>query len=631
MLRHLLRLPTSPDAAPSVYERIRPGDELRAAMRKCRMALVGVAVFGALCNVLMLNGAIFMLEIYDRVLPSRSAATLVTLSVIALVLFVAQGLLDFTRSRLLTRIGASFDEAVSGRMFEALVRMPPGSETRDAKIRPMRDLDSIRSFLSSTGPNALFDLPWLPFYIVIIYLFHPLLGVVAALGAIVLVGLTVSTEYLTQSPVRSATAEGGIRARLADAARRNAESLRAMGMTARLSQRYSAISDMYVGRQMKISDVTGGIGSMSKMLRMVLQSAMLGLGAWLVIQNEASAGIIIAGSILVGRALAPVDLAIANWKNFVTARQSWARLSTLLAHFPPEQPRLTLPAPQQSLVVERLAVTEPSGTRIIIRDIAFELQAGSALGIIGPSAAGKSTLARAMVGAWPAANGRVRLDGAELDQWPPEELGAHIGYLPQDVELFAGTVAENIARLASEPDAEAVIAAANAAGAHDMIINLRDGYQTQIGEAGAILSSGQRQRIALARALYGNPFLVVLDEPNSNLDSDGNNALISSVLKVRERGGIVAVISHQPSILAALDFVLIIREGRAVAFGPRDEIMEKLDAPSIAAPDQPRDLRQPEQMTVKQRFSALQEAFSRPQLTVGMPKLLKKTGGETPR
>ncbi|MEJ2117644.1 MAG: type I secretion system permease/ATPase [Alphaproteobacteria bacterium] len=567
--------------ASSVANEIKPGGELRVAMRKCRAAFAGVAVFGALCNVLMLNGAVFMLEIYDRVLPSRSAATLVTLSVIALVLFVAQGLLDFIRSRILTRIGASFDEAVGARMFEALVKMPPGSEARDAKIQPMRDLDAIRSFLSSAGPNALFDMPWLPFYIVIIYLFHPLLGIVAALGAIVLVGLTVCTEYFTQKPVRAATAEGASRARLADVARRNAESLRAMGMTARLRQRYSVLSDKYVARQMRVSDVAGGIGSMSKMLRMILQSAMLGLGAWLVLQGEASAGIIIAGSILVGRALAPVDLAIANWKNFVTARQSWARLSTLLAHFPPEPQRLALASPQQSLVVERLAVTEPSGTRIIIRDIAFELQAGSALGIIGPSAAGKSTLARAMVGAWPAANGRVRLDGAELDQWSPEELGQHIGYLPQDVELFAGTVAENIARLAPEPDAEAVIAAANAAG------------------------------------------------PNSNLDSEGNNALISSVLKVRKRGGIVAVISHQPSILAALDFVLVMREGRAVAFGPRDEIMERLEAPSIAAPDQASDLRQPQQMTVKQRFAALQEAFSRPQLTVSMPKLLKKSGGGT--
>lgn len=547
-------------------------------MRNCRAAFAGVAVFSALSNVLMLTGAIFMLEVYDRVLPSRSVATLAALSALALVLFAAQGALDFIRSRILTRVGAAFDEAVSARMFDALVRMPPAREPREAKIQPVRDLDAIRGFLSSAGPNALFDLPWLPFYVVIIFLFHPLLGLAAMIGAAVLVALTVCTEYFTQGPVRAVTADGGARAGLADAARRNSEVLRAMGMTGRLGECYAAVSDRYVGGQMKVSDVAGGIGSISKMLRMILQSAMLGLGAWLVIIDEASAGIIIAGSILVGRALAPVDLAIANWKTFVTARQSWARLSKLLAHFPAEPQRLSLPAPCRCIAIERLAVTEPGGTRIIIRDISFTLGAGAGLGVIGPSAAGKSTLARAIVGAWPAASGRVRLDGADLGQWPPEDLGRHIGYLPQDVELFSGTVAENIARLDPSPDAGAVIAAANAAGVHEMIVNLRDGYQTQIGEGGAVLSSGQRQRIALARALYGDPFLVVLDEPNSNLDADGDRALMRSVSSVRERGGVVIVISHRRSILNAVDHILFLQDGRAVAFGPRDQVMAKLDA-----------------------------------------------------
>jgi PrtD family type I secretion system ABC transporter len=548
----------------------------------CRSAFAGVAVFSALSNMLMLTGALFMLEVYDRVLPSRSTPTLVALAVLALMLFAAQGLLDTARSRILVRIGASLDEAINGRVFNVLVRMPQGAAPGDG-LQPMRDLDSIRAFLSSTGPNALLDMPWLPFYLAIIFMFHWLLGIVALIGTIVLVSLTACTEYLTRGAVKTATAEGNVRAGLAEAGRRNAEVLQAMGLASRFGARYTAVSNSLVDKQMTASDVGGGIGAVSKTLRMILQSAMLGLGAWLVIRNQASGGIIIAGSILVGRALAPVDLAIANWKHFVAARQSWARLSTLLSLFPEEERRLTLPAPHESLAVEHLTVTEPAGSRIIIRDISFELPAGSGLGIIGPTASGKSTLARAVVGAWRTASGRVRLDGAGLDQWPREELGRHIGYLPQDVELFDGTVAENIARLEPAPDAEKVIAAARAAGVHDMIVNLRDGYQTQIGDGGAVLSAGQRQRIALARALYGDPFLVVLDEPNSNLDADGDRALIEAVQGVRARGGVAVVISHRPSALEALTRVLIMQEGRVAALGPRDEILARLQPAQAAA------------------------------------------------
>ncbi len=541
-----------------------------------------MAVFSALSNVLMLTGAMFMLEVYDRVLPSRSTPTLVALAVLALMLFAAQGLLDVARSRILTRVGASLDEALGGRVFEVLLRIPSGGASGDG-LQPMRDLDTVRTFLSGTGPNALLDMPWLPFYLAIIFMFHWLLGVAALIGTIVLVGLTVCTEYLTRRPVKAATAEGSIRAGLAEAGRRNAEVLHAMGLAPRYSGRYAAVSNSLVDKQMAASDVAGGIGAISKMLRMILQAAMLGLGAWLVIVGQASAGIIIAGSILVGRALAPVDLAIANWKHLVAARQSWARLSNLLSLFPEQGTRLALPEPHQSLAVEHLTVTEPAGPRIIIRDISFELPAGSGLGIIGPTAAGKSTLARAIVGAWRAASGRVRIDGAGLDQWPREDLGRQIGYLPQDVELFEGTVAENIARLEPSPDAEKVIAAAHAAGVHDMIVNLRDGYQTQIGESGAVLSAGQRQRVALARALYGDPFLVVLDEPNSNLDADGDRALVEAVRGVRGRGGIVVVISHRPSALEGLTHVLVMQEGRVAALGPRDEILARLQSAPVAA------------------------------------------------
>jgi ATP-binding cassette subfamily C protein len=521
----------------------------------------------------MLTGAIFMLEIYDRVLPSRSVPTLVAIAAIALVLFAAQCFFDVVRSRILVRVAALLDERVNPRVFDAIVKYPPGGDQGDDGLEPMRDLDAVRSFLSSAGPIALFDLPWLPFYLVIIFTFHPLLGGTALAGATALAVLAVWMEDLSRDRVMAATVRANVRTGLADAAKRNSEVLRSMGMAWRWRQRYLESSSDYLGKQMQVSDIVGGIGSLSKTMRIMLQSAMLGVGAWLVIHDEASAGIIIAGSILVGRALAPVDLAIANWKNFVSARQSWRRLSRLLSGVPLEQRRLALPPPRETLKVERLTITEPGGPRLLVRNVSFEIPCGSGLGIIGPSASGKSTLARALAGVWPAAVGRVRIDGAELSQWPAEDLGVHIGYLPQEIELFRGTVAENIARLDPKPNSEAVIAAAQMAGVHQMIVNLRDGYETQILNGGAMLSAGQRQRIALARALYGDPFLVVLDEPNSNLDTEGDRALMDAVRKVHERGGIVVMISHRPSALATLDFVLVMNEGNPLAFGPRKQIM----------------------------------------------------------
>ena len=384
--------------------------------------------------------------------------------------------------------------------------------------------------------------------------------------------------------MKRVTAEGSARSAMAESGRRNAEVLAAMGMEVRLAERYSSLSGSFVDGQTRISDVAGGLGTISKTLRMVLQSAMLGVGAWLVIDNQASGGIIIASSILVGRALAPIDLAIAQWKGFVAARQGWKRLSELLAQLPSDGDRLTLPKPEKTVKVESLAVMEPASRRLLIRDVQFELRSGSGMAIIGPSGSGKSTLARALVGAWLPASGRVRLDGASLDQWSAGQLGLHIGYLPQDVELLSGTVAENISRLEGNSDSEAVIAAARAAGVHDMILNFRDGYQTQIGESGAVLSAGQRQRLALGRALYRDPFFVVLDEPNSNLDQEGDKALMKAILDVRKRGGIVIVVSHRPSALEVLDHVLLMTDGTPKAFGPRDDVLAKHFPNLISSP-----------------------------------------------
>jgi PrtD family type I secretion system ABC transporter len=358
-----------------------------------------------------------------------------------------------------------------------------------------------------------------------------------------------------------------------------------MGMSSRLGARWQEVNREYMARQLAVSDVGGGFGALAKVLRLMLQSAMLGIGAYLVIHQQAIAGIIIAGSIISARALAPVDLAIAHWKGFVAARQSWQRLTKLLELLPAQDPPMALPSPKRMLTVQGVAIVPPGGQRALVQEVSFAIEAGHGLGIIGPSGSGKSTLARSLVGAWRPAAGRVRLDGADLQQWAPDKLGLHIGYLPQDIELFAGTVAENIARFEPDADPEAVIAAARAAGVHDLIVTLREGYETQIGEHGTALSAGQRQRIALARALYRDPFLVVLDEPNSNLDAEGETALTQAILGVRKRKGIVIVVAHRPSALAGVDYVLAMSQGRAQAFGPKDEILAKVltKAPAAAA------------------------------------------------
>ncbi len=527
-------------------------------------------------NLLYLSGSFFMLEVYDRVLPSRSVPTLVGLAALIALLYSFQGILDFVRGRILVRVGASLDESLNTRVYQALVDLPLRAGQRGNGLQPLHDLDNIRAFLSGPGPTALFDLPWLPLYLVICYLFHPMLGYIAGGGALVLVTLTVLTEVLTRQPIRQASELGIRRGLLADASRRNAEVLRAMGLGRRVGARWAEANSRYLASQRRASDVAGGFGSLSKVLRMMLQSAVLGTGAYLVIKGEATAGVIIASAILTSRALAPVELAIANWRGFLAGRQSWRRLSELLHAFPERLSQTPLPKPVETLRVESASAVPPGSQRLVVQDVSLSLSKGQCLGVIGPSASGKSSLARLLVGVWQPARGKVRIDGAALDQWHPEALGRHIGYLPQDVELFAGSIAENIARFEPEPDSDAIIAAATAAGVHRMILSLANGYDTEIGEGGAVLSSGQRQRIALARALYGEPFLVVLDEPNSNLDAEGEEALTQALFGVRQRGGIAVVVAHRRAALAAVDTVLVMNGGRVQALGPRDEILAKV-------------------------------------------------------
>jgi ATP-binding cassette subfamily C protein PrsD len=558
--------------------------ELGEALRACRTAFIGVGIMSCMINLLYLTGSLFMLEIYDRVLPSRSVPTLVGLIILAGGLYAAQGGLDLIRGRILGRIGTSLDEALNARVFDLVVRLPLIVGGRNEGLQPLRDLDNVRAFLGSMGPGAFFDLPWLPFYLAICFAFHPLIGVTALVGAIILVTLTILTEFLSRTPAREAMGLAARRNDLAASSRRNAEVMVAMGMAGRLTRRWSEANQTYLDGNQRASDVAGGLGAVAKVLRMMLQSAVLAVGAYLVIHQEATAGIIIAGSILSARALAPVDLAIAHWKGFVAARQSWHRLNRLLESVPARAVPTLLQSPSSRLSVEAVTIVPPGDQRVVVQDVTFSLSAGSGLGVIGPSGSGKSSLIRALVGVWQPARGKVRIDGAALDQWSSDVLGRHIGYLPQDVELFAGTVAQNICRFDPAAPSEAIIAAANEAGVHEMIIKMREGYDTAVGEQGAALSAGQAQRVALARALYGDPFLIVLDEPNSNLDTEGDEALTRAIRSARERGAIVVVVAHRPIGIEAVDQLLVLRDGRMQAFGSKETVLGQVLQPRVAAP-----------------------------------------------
>jgi ATP-binding cassette, subfamily C, bacterial PrsD len=556
--------------------------ELATALGACRRAFLAIGLFSGMSNILMLTGSLFMLEVYDRVLPSRSVPTLVALLILTAGLYAAQGFIEAIRSRILVRIGDSLDETMSMRVYDAIVRLPLKVGAKGDGSQPIRDLDAVRGFLSGAGPSAFFDLPWLPVYLAICFLFHPYIGLTALGGAIILIALTVATELQMRSPTRHATQFAVARNALMESSRRNAEAMTAMGMVGRIAKRWRELNRSYIAATGQASDVVGGLGAASKVLRLLLQSSLLAVGAWLVIHQESTPGIIIAGSILGGRALAPVDLAIANWRGFIGARQSWQRLSRLLAQLPPRAEPMPLQAPSKSVVVQNAAVCPPGEQKIVCQDVNFTLTNGKALGIIGPTASGKSSLARMLVGVWTPLRGTVRIDGATLDQWSPEALGRHIGYLPQDVELFPGNVAQNIARFEDPPHPEAVLAAAQAAGVHDLIVNLPDGYETKVGERGSALSAGQAQRIALARALYRDPFLVVLDEPNSNLDAEGDEALTRAILGLRARGAIVVVVAHRPSAIAGVDYILVMAKGRQQQFGSKEEILTRVAQPQTA-------------------------------------------------
>ncbi|MGU3363104.1 type I secretion system permease/ATPase [Methylobacterium sp. M6A4_1b] len=526
-------------------------------------------------NILALTGSFYMLQVYDRALPSGSLPTLVGLSTLAIGLYLAQGMFDVLRLQILVRIGAQLDRRVAPLAQRVSIDMPRFGFSSAEAMERSRDVDTVRGFLGSPGLVALFDLPWTPVFLVFVYLLHPYLGALTVAGAVLLTLLTIVTELLTRRWTGATQQAVVARNAIADSNARNADVLKAMGFAERAVNRYRIANNEHLELQTRTTDITGSFAAISRVLRMILQSAVLGLGAYLVIGGELSAGSIIAASITSARALAPIDQTVGNWKAISVARTAFDRLrETLVALAGAEKP-MPLPPPQASLRVGSVTVAAPGSGRVLLSDISFELNAGQALGVIGPSGGGKTTLSRALTGIWPVLRGGVRLDGADLPQWDEDSLGRIVGYLPQEVCLMDATVEENISRLAENADPALVVAAARAAGVHEMILRMPDGYRTELGPFGTSLSGGQRQRIALARALYGNPFLLVLDEPNSNLDGEGEAALANAILGVRARGGIAVVIAHRPSVLAAVDTIAVIQDGRLTAFGPKDAVLGK--------------------------------------------------------
>ncbi len=550
-------------------------EEFRSAFFSAKGLFIIAAVFSFFVNLLMLTGPLFMLQVYDRVLASGSVPTLQALFLLVAGLFLMMGLLDFLRGRVLANAGARFQAILDGRVFEGTMRtaLIPGERAKPAGA--MRDLESIQQFLSGPAPYAFFDAPWTPIYIAVIFVLHPYLGWFAVGSAILLLIIALFNQIMTVKPEMESRKATALAEKYSESVRREAEAVRALGMIETTKQQWGKQRGEALQAQMLHSGRAGLFQAMSKSLRLFLQSAILAVGAWLAVQNLISPGVMIAGSILMGRALAPIDQAIAQWRMFTRARQGSRSLAQFFATTPVSEPKTALPDPAARLTVQDVAVAAPGSRTPIVRGIKMDVQPGEAIGVIGPSASGKSTLARALVGIWPVLAGEIRLDGATLDQWSEADLGKLIGYLPQDVGLFNGTVARNIARLLEDADERDIVQAAERAGAHDMILKLPNGYDTEIGEGGTSLSGGQRQRIGLARALFGDPPLLVFDEPNANLDAEGEQSLIHAIRQAKERHRAVIVMAHRPSAIAVCDRLLVMRDGTPVAFGPRDEILKQ--------------------------------------------------------
>lgn len=556
--------------------------ELEGALAVCKGSFLSVGFFSFFVNLLMLVPSFYMLQVYDRAVGSASLSTLLMLTLIMLLLMITMGGLEWVRSRIMVRISTRLDTLLSQRLFDASFKQALNTSGMNATAQPLNDLNGLRQFLTGNGLFAFFDAPWIPIYLAVMFMFHSWYGWMGVVSAVLLGALAFANEKLTHSPLQVANREQMAATAFTNKSLRNAEVVQSMGMLASLRQHWSGRTHKILALQSLASDRAATMTSVSRTFRQIVQSLVLGLGAYLTINHEISSGLMIAGSILLGRALAPIDQLIGVWKGFLNARSQYARLHELLLKIAAEPERMSLPAPEGAIRVEGLSAGSPDARKPIIRGVGFQVAAGEVVGIIGPSGAGKSTLARALLGVWPSLAGTVRLDGADISQWRREELGPYIGYLPQDIELFEGTISQNISRF-GPVNAPAVVAAARMAGVHELVLQLPDGYDTLIGANGGGLSGGQRQRIGLARALYGEPRLVVLDEPNSNLDEAGEKMLAEALQKLKQSRATVFVITHRPGVLAQVDKLLVLNHGELSLFGPRDQVLARLRDATPAA------------------------------------------------
>ena len=557
-------------------------NSLQAALKACKSSFISVGFFSLFINALMLVPTFYMLQVYGRVVTSGSISTLVMLTIIMTILMVTMGALELVRSRIMVRVSSKLDILLSRDLYRASFKRALDSGGMDSSAQALNDLTGLRQFMTGNGLFAFFDAPWLPIYIAVMFMFHPWYGWMAIICAIILVIFAILNEKMTGSTLAAANKENIAASLYTNKNLRNAEVIESMGMLNTLIDRWAQRQKKVLTLQSIASDKGGLMSNISKTFRMLVQSLILGLGAYLAVNHEINGGLVIAGSVLLGRALAPLDLIIGSWKGFISARSQYARLNEILDKQKSEPERMSLPAPEGHVLVENLIVSAPGGKTPIIKGINFSVPAGQVVGIIGPSASGKSTLARALMGIWSPQHGVVRLDGADIANWDKNELGPHVGYLPQDIELFEGSISENIARF-SNIDPDSVIRAARVAGVHEMILLLPEGYDTVIGSDGVNLSGGQRQRIGLARAIYGAPRLIILDEPNSNLDETGEQALAQAIMHMKASGSTIFVITHRTTILSQLDRLIVMSAGGISMYGPREQVMAELNAQHLAA------------------------------------------------
>jgi ATP-binding cassette subfamily C protein EexD len=549
--------------------------DLNQALMLCRSAFYAAAGFSLVINLLQLVPTVYMLQLYDRVVPTGNLYTLLMLTIIVMVLFATLGILEWVRSQILVRVSSRLETLLNDRLFQVAFRQALYSGGQRASVQPLDDLTALRQFLTGQGLFAFFDAPWLPMYIAVMFIFHQWYGWAAIATAIILIALALLNEKLTAKPLAEANSLFIQGRNLAAKNLRNAEAIESMGMLHNIRRRWLKGSEQVLVLQAAASERAGLMSALSKLIRLSSQSLILGLGAYLAIQNEITDGMMLAGSVLLSRALAPIDLLINSWKGFINARGQYSRLNQLLVQIPAETERMSLPAPEGRFSIENVVVAPPGAKIPALKGISFTIDKGDSLGVLGPSGAGKSTFARALLGIWPTANGKIRLDGADVFTWNRHELGPYIGYLPQDIELFEGSVSENIARF-GEIDPEHVVNAAKMADVHELILRLPNGYDTPIGAEGGNLSQGQRQRIGLARALYGNPVVVVLDEPNSNLDEQGEIALSHALQRLKEKQVTLIVITHRSNVLANVNKLLILNEGMVTLYGPKEQVITQL-------------------------------------------------------